>query len=143
MSVALRSALSAHWHEEYKATGNALYVWRAFLLHQSARDEIPGWVSEYLLRAAENLLTLTQALPRKPAPAIAEALEMKSPGRSGPHTIFSKYVRHETEVAPIVLATLEKQFEGDEYAKGVATELKVHKSKTGRIRRKFTKSPNQ
>ena len=82
--------------ESRKDAGNPLNVWRAYLECRAHKLPIPDWVLSYLDRVARRFWNLSLAdspfiradapdqdgLP-DPATAIAEALEMKRPGRSG------------------------------------------------------------
>jgi hypothetical protein len=72
----------------YEITKHPAHVWRAYYLCRAAGREIPAWVLEYFDRVSKNFLELCDLAERgevikERAAAIAEALEMKKPGRSG------------------------------------------------------------
>jgi hypothetical protein len=81
---------------QYAVDRNPVHAWEAYLLHRRSGEPVPEWVLQYLDRAAENLSALDwrAQLGRKkitkPAAAIAEALEMKQPGRHKRVHVFAK-----------------------------------------------------
>ena len=80
----------------YEESGNPLNVWRAYVECRAAGLEIPEWVLEYLDRVGRNFWQLSMINEKKPppdemAPAIAVALEMKKPGKSGSGNVFKQF----------------------------------------------------
>jgi hypothetical protein len=83
-----------HHEREYKTTGEALHAWRAYLYCRRFDLTIPQWVLQYLDRPALKFYKWSQPHsdpPDKVGPAVAEALELKGPGRSGRGNVFADY----------------------------------------------------
>ena len=85
------------YHEAaYKESQNPLHAWRAYLYCRRFDLTIPQWVLQYLDRAALKFYTWSQPHGTPPAkakvaPGIAEALELKRPGKSGRVNVFADY----------------------------------------------------
>ena len=78
----------------YDTDGNPLYVFECFWFLRQIGHPIPEWVLEYFEHSAEKLLAIP-GNPTSPSSAIAEALGMKKPGRSGAGNVFSTYRREQ------------------------------------------------
>ena len=78
--------------EGYENTKNPLYVWQAYQEARAAGITVPEWILEYLDESAAALWELRSRSEKLPNPtaAIAEALRLKKPGRSGSGTVFSE-----------------------------------------------------
>ncbi len=98
--VDIVKALVARYRCEYENTDNPLAVWFAYAECRQVNLDIPEWIFRYLDRVAGNFWHLCPGaknpVPDKPSPAIAEALEMKGAGKSGPGNVFKAFqnVRH-------------------------------------------------
>jgi hypothetical protein len=77
----------------YEVEGNSLRAWNVYRMYRLMGRPIPDWVLEYFDRAGDALMALQSEHDRgavkNPAVAIAEALGMKKPGRSGAYNVFS------------------------------------------------------
>ena len=80
----------------YELDGNPLHAWRGYIEARQSGEPVPDWVSTYLDRCAVALLNMATAEKHvqrdaEPSTAIAEAFEMKRPGRSGRGSVFSEF----------------------------------------------------
>jgi hypothetical protein len=149
MSVSIRLEWLLDARRKYEMTGNPLYAWETFASCRSAGEDIPEWVLEYLDRAAGKLLEYAQHDPPpakgETSTAVAVAMEMKIPGRSGQGTVFTQYVANEkNESGRRILQGVSDRMEAgdkDTHAfENVAKEFGVSHSTVRRAWQKFTKS---
>jgi hypothetical protein len=76
--------------------GNPLHAWRAYGECRAHGLAIPDWVLAYFDRTADRFWRLTMASSRPVgdlSPLIAEAVEMKRPGRGGSGSVCTQYDR--------------------------------------------------
>jgi hypothetical protein len=81
--------LSAVEQQKYEISKNPLLAWRVYRVCRQVGLPPPNWVFEYLDRVAANLGQLEEKTFSKPAAKVAEALEMKAPGKTGRGNMFS------------------------------------------------------
>ena len=82
--------------DAYERDGNPLDVWSAYCEARESGLPVPDWILTYLDRCAVALLNLgSDSAHGKsvtvPSAAIAEAFEMKRPGKGGRGSVFSKF----------------------------------------------------
>jgi hypothetical protein len=85
-------------NESRRPAGNPVHAWRAYLECRGHNLPIPDWVLSYFDRVAGRFWALSSAgttLPRDISATVAEALEMKRPGRGGAGNVFAAYDRRE------------------------------------------------
>ena len=81
----------------YERERNPVGVWRAYAEYRGAKmTSFPEWILEYFDRPARQFWRWTMAHSEPPprkniASKIAEALEMKRPGKSGAGNVFVDY----------------------------------------------------
>ena len=86
----------------YERDGNPLHVWSAYCAVRELGQPVPDWILAYFDRCAVALLNLAGSdnftgrardgeRVTKPSTAIAQAFEMKRPGRSGRGSVFSEF----------------------------------------------------
>lgn len=94
-----RAALGARLYVE---DTNPIHVWRALLEYRAAGEPLPEWILGYLERVARRIYEISsqEQPPKNPAGAVAEALEMKKPGRGRRGTVFVAF----RQTASFVLA---------------------------------------
>ena len=84
----------AHARERYEKDRNPLYVWQAYLETRRAGLDLADWILEYLDSVSLEIWSLAQQVGHGQQPsdvwgAVAEALKLKQPGRTGRGTVFT------------------------------------------------------
>jgi hypothetical protein len=121
-------------HEIYKQERNPLYVWLHYLDCRMEKQPVDEWVLEYFDRVARRLERLAHQPPRRSAPAIAEALEMKGPVFTHFHRVDGLALR----IADKIRGPAGKRRMSDYQAiKEVSAETKISKKTLIRAWQKF------